>query len=118
MTDCDDDCRYDKGPAYNNGCPEKPGDKDNDGITDDRDSCYNVGCTIVDSRGCPKDSDSDGVTDCDDDCRYDKGPASLNGCPEDYKTNIFKYWWVIAVLISVLGVVLLLNYRRPQKLKM
>ena len=118
VIDCDDDCRYEKGPASNDGCPEDPGDKDNDGVTDDRDSCYNPECKTVDSQGCPKDSDSDGVIDCDDDCRYEKGPASNDGCPEDYSTNILEYWWVIAMLFCALGAILYLNHKRPSKLKM
>ncbi len=69
------------------GCPElpsyEPGDRDKDGVTDDRDNCYNPGCTDVDSQGCPYDTDGDGVDDCDDRCKYSKGPASNNGCPGD-----------------------------------
>jgi hypothetical protein len=62
---------------------EKPPheDRDEDGVPDDHDDCYNPGCYIVDSRGCPLDSDSDGVDDCDDDCLYDDGPSSNDGCP-------------------------------------
>ncbi|MGC1120515.1 MAG: PEGA domain-containing protein [Candidatus Methanofastidiosia archaeon] len=82
VDDCDDECPYTTGSASNDGCPEPPGDKDNDGVTDDRDSCYNVGCTIVDYQGCPKDSDSDGVFDCNDDCPTSKGVSSNRGCPE------------------------------------
>jgi len=69
------------------GCPElsvhESGDRDKDGITDDRDNCYNPGCTIVDSSGCPYDTDGDGINDCDDRCKYSKGPLSNNGCPGD-----------------------------------
>ena len=69
------------------GCPAlpvyEPGDRDKDGVTDDRDDCYNPGCTLVDSQGCPYDSDGDGVNNCDDHCKYSKGPASNNGCPVD-----------------------------------
>jgi hypothetical protein len=79
--DCDDDCPYVEGDSSNDGCPIPPGDKDSDGVTDDEDYCYNPGCTIVDSRGCPEDSDSDGIYDCDDDCPYDKGDSSNDGCP-------------------------------------
>ena len=118
VNDCDDDCPYDKGPSSRDGCPEPTGDKDNDGVKDDRDGCYNPGCGVVDSSGCPKDSDSDGVNDCDDQCIYDKGPASNNGCPDDYSSNILDYWWVIAVLFCVLGVLIYLNRKRPPKLKM
>ena len=118
VIDCDDDCKYDEGPASNDGCPQVSGDRDNDGLPDDIDSCYNPGCTIVDSQGCPKDYDSDGINDCEDQCTYDKGPASNNGCPEDYSSNIFKYWWVIALLICVLGALIYLSKKRPPKLKM
>jgi len=47
---------------------DKPSDSDNDGVPDDRDDCYNPGCSIVDSWGCPRDSDGDGLDDCEDDC--------------------------------------------------
>jgi hypothetical protein len=115
INDCDDRCRSHSGPSSNNGCPEEPSDRDSDGVTDDRDSCYNPGCSIVDSQGCPRDSDSDGINDCDDDCRYEEGPGSNNGCPEDYSKNILKYWWVIAVLIVALGALSFLSQRRsPQ----
>ena len=117
VNDCEDDCPYEKGSASNNGCKEHE-DRDNDGITDDRDSCYNPDCRIIDSSGCPKDSDSDGVNDCEDDCPYEKGSASNNGCKEDYSTNILRYWWIIIVLFGVLGSIIYLNKRRPPKLKM
>lgn len=56
-------------------------DEDRDGVPDDQDDCYNPGCTIVDSRGCPRDSDGDGLYDCDDDCPTQSGPSSNDGCP-------------------------------------
>jgi len=56
------------------------GDRDSDGVLNSSDQCYNPGCTIVDSQGCPKDSDGDGVRDCDDDCPSEYGTAD-NGCP-------------------------------------
>jgi len=83
VSDCGDECPYEKGVPAENGCPVSSGDKDNDGVTDDRDNCYNPGCTVVDSIGCPKDSDGDGINDCDDDCVYDRGPVSNDGCPEE-----------------------------------
>jgi hypothetical protein len=60
------------------------GDKDNDGVTDNLDDCYNPGCTKVNSNGCPKDSDGDSVDDCEDDC-YNPGCTKVNsnGCPKD-----------------------------------
>ena len=56
------------------------GDRDGDGVSNSSDQCYNPGCTLVDSQGCPKDSDGDGVRDCDDDCPSEYGTAD-NGCP-------------------------------------
>jgi hypothetical protein len=73
------------------GCPELSSyalpDRDRDGIPDNRDKCYNPGCGIVDSDGCPKDSDGDGVTDCEDACPNEQGEESLEGCPEKDKDN-------------------------------
>jgi len=117
VNDCEDDCPYEKGPASNNGC-EEIGDRDNDGITDDRDSCYNPDCRIIDSSGCPKDSDSDGVNDCEDECLYDQGPASNNGCPVEYSSDILKYWWILPILLIAFGGLVYLNHKRPPKLKM
>ena len=56
------------------------GDRDGDGVSNSSDQCYNPGCTLVDSQGCPKDSDGDGVRDCDDDCPSEYGTTD-NGCP-------------------------------------
>ena len=56
-------------------------DEDKDGVPDDQDNCYNPGCTIVDSQGCPRDSDGDGINDCDDNCPHEYGERSNNGCP-------------------------------------
>jgi hypothetical protein len=69
------------------GCSKLPvykRDKDKDGVTDDRDDCYNPDCNIVDYKGCPKDSDRDGLKDCNDACF---NPECLlidsSGCPKD-----------------------------------
>jgi hypothetical protein len=60
---------------------EEPPDADADGVPDSQDNCYNPGCSIVDSRGCPEDSDGDGINDCEDDCPYEEGVSSNDGCP-------------------------------------
>jgi hypothetical protein len=83
LNDCEDDCPSQSGEQRNQGCPaEAEKDADNDGVPDDRDSCYNPGCTRVDSRGCPYDSDNDGLNDCEDSCPTQSGPRSNNGCPQ------------------------------------
>jgi hypothetical protein len=78
----DDECEFYVVEDY-----KEPQDTDGDGVPDDQDSCYNPGCTIVDSRGCPEDSDSDGTDDCDDDCPYERGDSSNDGCPEEDSDN-------------------------------
>ncbi|MCC6648636.1 MAG: OmpA family protein [Polyangiaceae bacterium] len=69
-----------------------PGDKDKDGITDDKDACPDVaGVASSDPKknGCPapKDRDGDGVVDAQDACPDTPGVASSdpakNGCPAD-----------------------------------
>jgi serine/threonine protein kinase len=74
-----DSCIYDRGYAYNSGCP----DSDSDGITDDIDEClYEKG--HIDNNGCPwPDSDEDGVSDNEDDCPDTPGDANNRGCPSD-----------------------------------
>ncbi|MBU6996622.1 MAG: thrombospondin type 3 repeat-containing protein [Theionarchaea archaeon] len=57
-------------------------DRDSDGVPDTSDGCYNPGCSVVDSQGCPKDTDGDGVDDCDDRCLREAGPSTNYGCPE------------------------------------
>jgi len=57
-----------------------PGDKDGDGVTDDRDRCPDVPADTAD--GCPvKDRDGDGVVDGDDLCP-DLAGAKPDGCPD------------------------------------
>lgn len=65
-----------------------PSDTDGDGIPDDEDACYNPGCKIVDSQGCPKDSDGDGVNDCDDECPNEAGEKTNKGCPKKVIVSI------------------------------
>ena len=71
-----------------------PGDKDGDGIADDKDACPDVkGVASSDPKknGCPadapKDRDGDGVRDAQDACPDTPGVASSdpakNGCPAD-----------------------------------
>ena len=60
---------------------EEEKDDDEDGVLNSNDRCYNPGCTVVDSNGCPKDSDNDGVNDCEDECPREKGILANDGCP-------------------------------------
>ncbi|MBK8951481.1 MAG: OmpA family protein [Chitinophagaceae bacterium] len=57
----------------------KPGDKDKDGITDDKDNCPTEPGTAI-TNGCP-DKDSDGIADKDDKCPGISGTVKYNGCP-------------------------------------
>lgn len=63
------------------------GDRDQDGVSDAVDRCYNPGCTKVDSQGCPKDTDGDGVNDCEDRCLREAGSSANNGCPAGSDTS-------------------------------
>jgi outer membrane protein OmpA-like peptidoglycan-associated protein len=70
-----------------NGCPP---DKDEDGITDDKDACPTIkGAPHEDPKknGCPPDKDEDGIPDGEDACVDVKGVANpdpkKNGCPSD-----------------------------------
>jgi len=56
-------------------------DKDNDGISDDKDACPLI-AGIKKNNGCPADADGDGVYDADDKCPYTRGTIATNGCPE------------------------------------
>lgn len=56
-------------------------DRDNDGVPDEEDTCYNPLCDLVDETGCPLDGDNDGVTDCEDLCLDEKGDRESRGCP-------------------------------------
>jgi OmpA-OmpF porin, OOP family len=70
--------------------PPPPGDRDKDGIIDEKDACPDVkGVANVDpeKNGCPPDRDGDGIIDEKDACPDVKGVKSddpeLNGCPPD-----------------------------------
>lgn len=64
------------------GCrvPEKPSDRDGDGIYDRDDECPDEP-GLREFRGCP-DRDGDGVPDPQDECPDDPGPKALRGCPD------------------------------------
>lgn len=80
VRDFSDNCKYDKGPEANNGCPYP--DLDDDGVIDDMDDCDDVEGPEENS-GCPwPDSDEDGVLDKDDFCP-EKAGTGENGCPVD-----------------------------------
>ena len=61
------------------------GDRDGDGIPNDRDKCPDDPEDFdgfQDEDGCPDpDNDRDGVLDVDDLCPNEPGPAANNGCP-------------------------------------
>jgi OmpA-OmpF porin, OOP family len=58
---------------------ELPKDRDNDGVTDDKDKCPDVkGLASFD--GCP-DTDGDGIVDGSDGCPAVAGTAKYKGCP-------------------------------------
>jgi outer membrane protein OmpA-like peptidoglycan-associated protein len=76
ITDKDDKCPGDKGPASTSGCP----DRDGDGVADKDDACPDKRGDSA-HKGCP-DTDGDGVYDDTDRCPDQVGTAALNGCPE------------------------------------
>lgn len=76
VSDIDDMCPDDPGPAELFGCP----DRDGDGVADNNDSCPDVAGSPS-LYGCP-DSDGDGIADSDDECPTLAGVATLNGCPD------------------------------------
>ena len=126
VDNCDDDCPYDDGPSSNDGCPIPSSDNDGDGVNDDQDYCYNPGCHIVDSQGCPLDSDSDGVYDCDDSCPSEYGERSNNGCPPSVTTtpstsptppqpsSDFSFLFILLPMIAILAIVVPLLMRKEQ----
>lgn len=73
-------------------CPDEPGiallngcpDKDGDGIADKNDKCPDQPGTVA-NKGCPviapKDTDGDGITDEEDKCPAVPGSKKYNGCP-------------------------------------
>ncbi|WP_309892233.1 OmpA family protein [Archangium sp.] len=79
----EDACPREAGPAGSKGCPVK--DTDGDGIIDSVDKCpqaagpaENQGCP---GRGAAGDEDGDGVVDGADKCPNEAGPAENQGCP-------------------------------------
>ena len=60
-------------------------DKDQDGITDDKDACPTQAGTAA-TNGCP-DKDSDGIADASDQCPDEPGLVSNHGCPIRDKDN-------------------------------
>jgi hypothetical protein len=93
VRDCDDKCPEEHGERED-GCPEI--DFDEDGVLDEKDSCYNPGCTIVDAQGCPIDSDNDGVRDCDDKCPEEHGERE-DGCPSNTEKQL-----IITILVLII----------------
>ncbi len=79
-----DDCPIEKGLAQYNGCP----DTDGDGIPDQLDDCP-LARGPADRKGCPApgDRDGDGVPDAEDRCPDEPGLSSLNGCPPKTPTQ-------------------------------
>jgi outer membrane protein OmpA-like peptidoglycan-associated protein len=83
VTNDEDACPREAGPAASKGCPVK--DTDGDGIVDGADKCpgeagpaENQGCP---GRGAAGDGDGDGVADGADKCPREAGPAENQGCP-------------------------------------
>ena len=107
MNDCEDQCPLEYGEK-DNGCPEQIGEKDsdNDGVPDDQDGCYNPGCTIVDSQGCPIDSDNDGVNDCEDQCINEPGVREKNGCPGEQEGPKFCLGTVLLLVLVISGAII------------
>jgi OOP family OmpA-OmpF porin len=75
-------------PAQGDGGGPPPGDRDKDGVPDDKDACPDLpGVKTADpeTNGCPPDRDKDGIADADDACPDLPGPPSkdpkTNGCP-------------------------------------
>ena len=79
VTDGQDKCPTEAGPAERQGCPAK--DSDQDGVEDGANTCpTEAGPT--ERQGCPvKDSDKDGVEDGADKCPTEAGPTERQGCP-------------------------------------
>jgi outer membrane protein OmpA-like peptidoglycan-associated protein len=74
-----DNCPDERGPAANQGCPDR--DQDGDGVADRVDQCPSEPGPAV-THGCPDpDGDGDGVPDRLDKCPLDKGVRELAGCP-------------------------------------
>ena len=79
----EDACPREAGPAGSKGCPVK--DTDGDGIVDSVDKCPQA-AGPAENQGCPGkgaagDEDGDGVVDGVDKCPNEAGPAENQGCP-------------------------------------
>ena len=57
-----------------------PGDRDKDGVTDEKDKCPDEAGDPA-YAGCPPDRDGDGLADNADRCPTEPGPRSNRGCP-------------------------------------
>jgi outer membrane protein OmpA-like peptidoglycan-associated protein len=90
VTNAQDTCPTEAGPAERQGCPVKDSDQagteevkdsDRDGVEDGADKCpTEAGPT--ERQGCPvKDSDRDGTEDNADKCPTEAGPTERQGCP-------------------------------------
>lgn len=79
-----------------------PGDRDDDGVADDRDGCPDVAEDLdlhQDADGCPElDDDHDGVPDLDDRCVDTPGPAP-SGCGDDcsFMVTTDDCWFVTPI---------------------
>ena len=78
-----DKCPMEAGPATRQGCPVK--DTDGDGIDDLEDRCPRE-AGPAENQGCSgevkgKDSDGDGIVDAADKCPQDPGSVDTGGCP-------------------------------------
>ncbi|MGD2247784.1 MAG: hypothetical protein PVF58_05210 [Candidatus Methanofastidiosia archaeon] len=93
---------------------ETDSDTDGDGVTDDRDTCYNPGCNLVDSGGCPLDSDGDSINNCEDNCPYDTGTQS-NGCPSTklQLPDFFLFSCTLLALIIIIVAVIKKKRKKP-----
>jgi hypothetical protein len=90
-----DQCLTEKGDPKCSGCPCKivrcpSGDKDLDGVCDDKDNCPNDFGQIQ-FGGCPPDSDGDGIWDRFDKCPFEKGLKKFQGCPDKDGDNVPDY---------------------------
>ncbi|WP_309896262.1 OmpA family protein [Archangium sp.] len=79
VTDGQDQCPTEAGPAERQGCPVK--DTDKDGVEDSADQCPTEAGS-AERQGCPvKDSDKDGIEDGADKCPTEAGSTERQGCP-------------------------------------
>jgi len=79
VTEGQDKCPTEAGPAERQGCPVK--DSDKDGVENGADQCPTEAGS-AERQGCPvKDTDKDGVEDGADKCPTEAGPTERQGCP-------------------------------------